>query len=193
MALGSRAALLSAPVVLIGLLAPAPVTALTDSIFGKRTVAVPHVIQTDPVNAYSALRRAGLRVSIPQSFSLDRVMFVSRQSPAPGFQLPIGAAVTLALSPGPIPSLSVPKRMLRYRIPDFVGRTLAFAVGWLRNDDVSWRGELPPLDASASPSLFAAYQVTAQTPPPGTPLQLGFLRYGAFHLTPVTFRLRARH
>jgi beta-lactam-binding protein with PASTA domain len=119
-------------------------------------------------------------------------MWVGSQSPSAGARVPAGTTVALKLNPGPIGSIGVPEPMRQYRIPNFVGGSLADAVKWLSHTQVEWHAQMPPLTSSDAPSLFAAYGVTAQRPKPGTTLQLGVLRYGAFHLTPVTFQLLAK-
>jgi hypothetical protein len=160
-----------------------------------RDVTIPtRARQTDLAGAFALLHSLGLRVAIDHAtrYSSLKPAWVARMSPAAGTRVPVGTVVTITPSDrGPIGSPAVLQSHPRYRVPSFIGRTAAIAIGWANSRDMFWSiPQLPPLPASDARTLFAAYRVTSQTPRPGKTIVQGMMTGGGFKPTPLTLRLQ---
>ena len=128
-------------------------------------------------DAYAQLRSMGLRVSVrPPKWEPGALYTRSRAStdivathPAPGTPLKPGSVVTLVAEGGPIAAgVGPPPRYGRYRLPNFVGRSAAAALGWAWDRSLSYAVSLPSLHAASARSFFAAYRVVGQRPAAGS-------------------------
>jgi hypothetical protein len=164
-----------------------------------RSVAVPKVTGTyDLVTAYSRLRRAGLRMAIPQPFSLRSLCLPTAraQSPAAGTRTAGHSTVVvrqltcfLGSPAGDYEQAAV--------VPDFSGRTASSAVRWAKQNQLYWElDRLPALRPSSRPSMLDNYVVTHQRPAAGSLLARGTacpgVATGCFEPTPLVMRARAR-
>jgi beta-lactam-binding protein with PASTA domain len=145
---------------------------------GPRLVRVPRVAKgLTIVRAYRVLRRHGLRVAIPVSFSGASLCmpWAERQSPRAGTQVRRGTVVKLTglrcalASPG-TPVLPPPPVV----VPDFAGGSLSSAVHWAEGSGLSWEAiDLAPLRPSFRMRLFDNYIVTSQDPAAGSVASAG--------------------
>jgi hypothetical protein len=165
------------------------------------TVVVPNVVSLDLNHAYARLRRAGLRVSYPQSFSEGAFAcepIIDHETPAARSPVSAGVTITLTARPptcgasspgvptGPLPSATV---------PNFASRPLTAAVNWAEKHRLYWEADnLPPLVGARGTQLLGNYQVTGQTPRAGSTLHLGVGskhgNEGTFRPTPLELRCR---
>lgn len=157
---------------------------------GKHTepVKVPSVGEANPGDAYSLLRKAGLRVSVSVDKTLDYnstggfgfeqhaftwASSVS-QTPAPGTTVSPGSAVTLNIRP----VYQLGSRAFRTSssthcsrrpktVPNLTGRSLGSAVNTF-NGCFSISAKLPPLHAAEAPQLLDNYEIEHQSPTPGS-------------------------
>lgn len=171
---------------------------LTTSAVGgapPRDVTIPvRVRETDLADAFSILRPLGLRVAIDHSTAYSSLTpaWVARLTPSAGTRVSVGTVVTITPSGlGPRGSPAVLKSHPRYRVPSFVGRTAATAIGWANSHHMFWSiPRLPALPASHAPTLFAAYRVTSQAPRPGKMIVQGIMIGRGFKPTPLTLALQ---
>ncbi|HEU0318145.1 MAG TPA: hypothetical protein VFR49_12490, partial [Solirubrobacteraceae bacterium] len=165
----------------------------------QRTVVVPKVtVGYDVVAAYARLHRLGLRLAIPQSFSLRSLCLASprAQSPAPGARVAPGAAVTVRRLTCALGSPAGPSQAAAAVVPDFRGRPASAAVGWAERNGLYWElDRLPPLRPSTRGGLLANYVVTGQSPAAGGRLGRGvacpgYPSGGCLRTTPLVLRAR---
>jgi beta-lactam-binding protein with PASTA domain len=150
-------------------------------------VTVPQVTQTSVTEAYKRLREAGLRVAIPERFTVAALHEPgpSTQRPRAGQRVPPGTVVTLELWPGPLGSPAYSPHTVT--VSDLVGLSASEALEWVEDADLFFEiRDIPPLLPSDAAGLFDNYRVTAQSPAPGTRLGPGVLpEGGGFLPTPV--------
>jgi hypothetical protein len=165
----------------------------------SRTVVVPKVTGGLELRAaYARLAQAGLRMAIPEPFSLRSLCLpIARtQSPAAGKRAPRGATVAvrqltcLLGSPAGGPQQAAV-------VPDFTGRTASAAVSWAERNQLYWElDRLPALRPSTRKALLDNYVVTSQQPAPGSLLARGMpcpgVATGCFEATPLVMRARVR-
>lgn len=174
------------------------VVSLTSGCFWdeKATLYVkePFVNETSIDRGFDLLREAGLRVSIPESFTVGSLLSPGPQSASPhgGTRVPVGTVVTLKLWRGPLGSPAVCQPAPIWTVEDLRGLSLTEAIRRVPRC-FSWEApDLPPLHASEAPHLFDAYRVVSQQPVPGTRLQPGIIRRHAtgngYLPTPVIFK-----
>jgi beta-lactam-binding protein with PASTA domain len=144
----------------------------------RRQVVVPDVSgRLTVLRAYRVLRRRGLRVAIPASFSVASLCmpWADRQSPPAGKRVRRGAVVRLSglrcalASPGtPVPT---PPPVV---VPDFTGDSVSAAVHWAEAAHLDWEAtDLAPLRPSWQMHLFDNYVVTSQDPAAGSTASAG--------------------
>jgi len=150
----------------------------------RRKVSVPDVTEGPTLlQAYRRLRRRGLRVAIPVSFSVASLCmpWAERQSPTARTKVRRGTVVkltrlrcALALAGTPVPE---PPPVL---VPNLIGGSVSSAVRWAETARLQWQAaELPPLEPSWQLDLLDNYVVTTQRPAAGsmatsgTTLELG--------------------
>ena len=160
-----------------------------------RDVTIPlRVRETDLADAFSMLRSLGLRVAIDQSTAYSSLTpaWVARLTPSVGTRVQVGTVVTITPSGlGPRGSPAVLKSHPHYRVPSFIGRTAATAIGWANSHHMFWSiPRLPALPASGAQTLFAAYRVTSQAPKPGKMIVQGIMIGEGFKPTPLTLALQ---
>lgn len=127
---------------------------------------VPEVVGLNVVSAYDVVHNAGFAVQIDEPIEIGAM--VSHQSRRPGTKGRAGSPVVLDLDTGGPHGLLPPGGWTR-RMPRLVGKPLPDAVQTLQALGLLWSvAQLPPLPASMRPRLFDNYQVSAQTPAPGT-------------------------
>jgi hypothetical protein len=156
-----------------------------------REVTIPtRARETDLAGAFAMLRSLGLRVAINHStaYSSLKPAWVAAMTPAAGARVPVGTVVTITPSDrGPIGSPGVLKSHPRYRVPSFVGKTAATAIGWADSHHMFWSiPRLTPLPASDARTLFAAYRVTSQAPKSGKTIVQGIMIGRGFKPTPLS-------
>ncbi len=161
-----------------------------------RPVVVPRLTgATDVLEAYRRLRRVGLRMAIPQSFSLGSLCLPSAgaQWPAAGARVAAGATVAvrrLFCAVGS-PAAGTGETV----VPDLTGWRASAAVGSAARALLYWELDgLAPLRGGARAELLDNYVVTGQSPAGGSRLGRGVDCSSAatrcFRATPL--RLRAR-
>jgi beta-lactam-binding protein with PASTA domain len=180
---------------LLALVAGSPAAGRTP----PRRVVVPKVTRAlDLRAAYARLAKAGLRMAIPQAFSLRSLCLPSArtQSPAAGKHVPRAATVTVG---GLTCFLGSPAGGSQQAavVPDFTGRTASSAVHWAESNQLYWElDRLPALRPSTRTTLLENYVVTSQRPAPGSLLARGMacpgVASGCFVATPLVMRARAR-
>ncbi|MDQ2909754.1 MAG: hypothetical protein M3R39_01860 [Actinomycetota bacterium] len=117
------------------------------------------------------------------------------QTPRAGTRVPWGSVVTLRVVRGFIGMPSGPKELPSYRVPAFVGKRLAEAIGWTRGKHLYWETRLPPLPPlppSSARHLFDAYVVAAQRPAAGSRLRRWIPIPHGVHLTPLVLDVALR-
>jgi beta-lactam-binding protein with PASTA domain len=164
-----------------------------------RTVVVPKVTSSlDLRAAYTRLAKAGLRMAIPQAFSLRSLCLPTArsQSPVAGRHVLRGATVSVR---GLTCFLGSPAGGSQQAavVPDFTGRTASSAVSWAERNQLYWQlDRLPALKPSTRKALLDNYVVTSQQPAPGSLLARGMacpgVATGCFEPTPLVMRARAR-
>jgi hypothetical protein len=104
------------------------------SVTAGARVVVPDVAGEEVSSAYRALRRVGLRVSIPRGFVMGTlgmpVALVRSVTPAPGTRVPAGSAVNLSVpcrACRELVQLAPAGRLPTYRVPEPVGHKLRVA------------------------------------------------------------------
>jgi beta-lactam-binding protein with PASTA domain len=162
-----------------------------------RTVVVPKVTSSlDLRAAYTRLAKAGLRMAIPQAFSLRSLCLPTArsQSPVAGRHVLRGATVSVR---GLTCFLGSPAGGSQQAVvvPDFTGRTASSAVSWAERNHLYWQlDRLPALRPSTRKTLLDNYVVTSQQPAPGALLARGMpcpgVASGCFIPTPLTMRAR---
>ncbi len=75
---------------------------------GVQTVQVPDVLFQGQESAVSELEQAGLQANVQQVESSEAAGLVVGQDPDPGAEVDIGSSVTISVSLGPPPTVSVP-------------------------------------------------------------------------------------
>jgi hypothetical protein len=143
---------------------------------------------------FDRLRERGFRVAIPGTtrFLATTAPYVVGQRPRAGTRLPWGSVVRLRVALGPVGSPSGPSKLPSYRVPDFVGKRLAAAIGWTHGKVLFWQTDLPPLPPSSAKHLFNAYVVTGQRPRPGSHLRLWIFNGQGVRLTPLVLEVAPR-
>jgi hypothetical protein len=127
-------------------------------------VVVPAVVDDDVSSAYWDLHTAGLAVAIDEPFSVNG--YVTRQTPAPGSEVPRGSVVSLGLRAEGFNGMLPDGGWLV--MPSLIGVRLDLATRTLRSLGALWRlAPLPPLRAGTRPNLLANYVVRAQHPRAG--------------------------
>lgn len=159
-----------------------------------RDVKIPaRARETDLAGAFSMLRSLGLRVAIDHSTAYSSLTpaWVARLTPSVGTRVPVGDGVTITPSDhGPIGSPAVLNSHPRYRVPSFIGKTAATAIGWANSHHMFWSiPRLPALPTSHAQTLFAAFRVTSQAPRPGKMIVQGIMTGEGFKPTPLTLAL----
>jgi hypothetical protein len=181
---------------LVGVLVAAcPLAACALGGASHRDVAIPvRARETDLADAFSMLRSLGLRVAIDHSTTYSSLTpaWVARLTPSVGTRVSIGTLVTITPTDlGPRGSPAVLKSHPRYRVPPFIGKTAATAIGWANSHNMFWSiPQLPALPASNAQTLFAAYRVTSQAPRPGAKIVQGIMIGEGFKPTPLTLALQ---
>jgi hypothetical protein len=153
-----------------------------------KTVLVPSLAGSNGVpETFDRLRGKGFRVAIPATtrFYATTAPYVASQRPRAGTRVPWGGVVRLRVRLGSIGSPSGPKELPSYRVPNFVGRRLADAIGWTRGKTLYWQADLPPLPPSRGRHLFDAYVIKAQRPKAGSDLSLWIRIPKGVRLTPL--------
>jgi hypothetical protein len=139
-----------------------------------RTVIVPSLAGSNGVpETFDRLRAKGLRVAIPETthFFPTSGPYVALQRPMAGTRVQWGSAVRLNVDNGPYGRPGgVNEPPPTYRVPNFVGKSLAYAIAWTRDKKLYWQTDLPPLSPSTARHLFGAYIVKAQRPEAGSDL-----------------------
>jgi beta-lactam-binding protein with PASTA domain len=151
------------------------------------SVKVPSIGEANPGDAYSLLRKAGLKVSVSVDKTLDYnstggfgfeqhaftwASSVS-QTPAPSTTVSPGSAVTLTIRP-----VNPGSRAFRTSsstncsrrpktVPNLTGRSLSSAVNTF-SGCFSISAKLPPLQAAEAPQLLDNYEIEHQSPTPGS-------------------------
>ena len=161
----------------------------------QRDVTIPaQARETDLAGAFAMLRSLGLRVAIDHSTAYSSLTpaWVARLTPSVGTRVSVGTVVTITPSGLVVRgSPAVLKSHPRYRVPSFIGRTAATAIGWANSHHMYWSiPRLPALRASDAQTLFAAYQVTSQAPRPGKMIVQGITIGEGFKPTPLTLALQ---
>ncbi len=184
------------PAGLAGSAVPAPAAAARPA---ASTVVVPRVTRTlGLVAAYARLHRAGLRMAVPEAFSLRSLCLPTAraQRPAAGVRVPRGAAVTVRQLTCFLGS-PVGGDQRAAVVPDLRGRPASAAVAWAERNQLYWElDRLPPLRPSTRPGLLDNYVVTDQRPAAGSLLARGTACPGAatgcFVPTPLVMQARVR-
>jgi hypothetical protein len=182
---------------LVGALAPAGLAARTPA---KRPIVVPKVTQTyDLGAAYSRLYKAGLRMSIPQAFSLRSLCLPTARTQKPAADARVARGATVAVGQLTCflgsPSGAAQRAAV---VPDFSGAPASSAVHWAEQNQLYWElDRLPALRPSSRPQLLDNYVVTSQRPAAGSLLARGTACPGAASdgclvPTPLIMRARAR-
>ncbi|HEY5199139.1 MAG TPA: hypothetical protein VIJ51_19125 [Solirubrobacteraceae bacterium] len=178
-------------------LAPSGLAAGTPA---RRAVAVPNVTRTyDLVDAYARLHRVGLRMAIPQPFSLRSLCLPTArtQSPAAGARVHRPATVTVRQLTCLLGSPAGGSQRAAV-VPDFDGRPASSAVHWAERNQLYWElDRLPALRPSSRAQLLDNYVVTDQRPAAGSLLARGMpcpgvTTPGCLMATPLVMRARAR-
>lgn len=150
-------------------------------------VSVPRVTQTNVTYAYELLHKAGLRVAIPEIFSVTALWVPgpASQSPRAGARVPAGTVVTIRLRGAPLGSPAWRPHTVTLR--NLVGMQVSDALAWIGGAELFYEvRDIPPLPPSDAARLFDAYRVTRQSPEPGSRLSPGVLgKSGGFRPTPV--------
>jgi len=162
-------------------------------------VVVPRVTGTYSLtDAYRRLHRAGLRMAIPQSFSLRALCLPTArtQQPAAGARVLRGATVTVRQLTCYLGSPAGGYQRAAV-VPDLRGRSAASAVRWAEQNQLYWElDRLPALRPSSRPGLLDNYVVTDQRPSAGSLLTRGTacpgVATGCFVATPLVMRARLR-
>jgi hypothetical protein len=166
----------------------------------KARVVVPRVTGTDDlISAYSRLHRAGLRMAIPQPFSLRSLCLPTArtQTPAAGTHVARWSTVTVHELTCFLGSPSGGYQRAAV-VPDFRGRPASSAVAWAGRNQLYWElDRLPALRSSSRAELLDNYVVTAEAPQAGSLLARGtscpgVTSTGCFQPTPLVMRGRAR-
>jgi Tol biopolymer transport system component len=161
-----------------------------------QTTTVPKVVGLNVIDGFAGLRRAGLRVALPERFTLDSrsLALIGSQTPAPGEHVEWGTVVMLRTGGAESGVVVIDVDMPSYVVPDFTGKALAEGVRWTYDKlAVWWRApDLPPLPATDAESLLAAYRIVGQGPAPGATLTP--VRYvdGRNVFTPLTLSAALR-
>ena len=160
-----------------------------------RDVTIPvRARETDLADAFAMLRSLGLRVAIDHSTAYSSLTpaWVARLTPSVGTRVPVGTVVTITPSGLRVHgSPDTLKSHPHYRVPSFIGRTAATAIGWANSHHMYWSiPQLPALPASHSQTLFAAYRVTSQAPRAGKMIVQGIMIGEGFKPTPLTLALQ---
>ena len=131
---------------------------------GRRTTAGRNDSSARPAKRIWRMRspscaHSGCSVAIDQQHGLlvaDARMGEARLTPSAGTRVSVGTVVTITPSGlGPRGSPAVLKSHPRSRVPSFVGRTAATAIGWANSHHMFWSiPRLPALPASHAPTLF---------------------------------------
>lgn len=132
-------------------------------------VPVPRVTEMAIEEAFRRLREAGLTVAISEPFTFSSAIQPGplMQEPGAGSFLEPGATVTLSKLVGPQGRL-VPQRDDEATVPSLVGKRADVAIRLLERECLLWGGRFQALPPSEAPSLFSAYRVVSQKPPPGS-------------------------
>ncbi|MHB8059865.1 MAG: PASTA domain-containing protein [Gaiellaceae bacterium] len=157
-------------------------------------VTVPDVKGMDPVTAYAALHRAGLRVSINTPLRFNGGMQV-RSMESAGSRVARGSTVSLEivgnygwpghrLMPAPIDCKHAPETA-----PNLIGKSLSAVLHLDVNCLAVDFDEVPPLRDAGRPQLFDNYVISRQSPAAGA----RFLPVSASHPPPqiVTIQVTA--
>lgn len=155
---------------------------------------VPKLTETDVVYAYGVAHTLGYRVSVPPIPRITSLYVpgVRAQSPRPGSDVARGSILNItAVSGGPIGSPAVGK--VHARVPSFVDRSAAVAIGWVESHGLFWElDDLPRLVAGDAATYADNFVVTSQSPKPGSTLQPGVRVGGGFRPTPLVLHVRSR-
>lgn len=147
----------------------------------RHVVVVPRVRGKEVSAAYAQLHQAGLRVSINKGFEMSLVgqpphnILVPKEvvsmRPAAGRRVRPGSVVTLVLRCDCTKGSIRTRRKPAYRVPDFAGRLVSAAYGWVRPKILLFVAHLGPLHAGDARTLFGNYHISRQSPTPGTMLR----------------------
>jgi hypothetical protein len=126
-------------------------------------VEVPLADRTDIQGRFDHLRDAGLRVSIPESFTVASLHLPNVQSEVPhaGTRVPVGSIVTLRLGIAPLGSPALCQPAPTWTVDDLRGISLTEAIRRVPRCFFWEAHDLPPLQASDAPHLFDAYRVVS--------------------------------
>lgn len=142
------------------------------------SVRVPHVVGMSAARGYSLLHRDGLKVTIPHGFDVDSLTGggeILSSVPAPGRQVRSGSTVSLTVGcrSCALGSPAVPGDLPAYRVPSFVGRSVATVLRWVTHKTLYLDEHFGPIHAGAAAQLADNYHVVRQHPAPGATLRLG--------------------
>jgi PASTA domain len=158
---------------------------------------VPRVVGLDVAAAYRRLHRAGLRVSLPavelNHGGLASPLHVVAQSVRAGKAVASDGIVQLTLGCPRcgVTSPAVPVTLPVYRVPGFVGKSVAAARRWVAGKTLYFVVHLGPLVGGDARDLFDNYRVSRQQPRVRSWLSLGRRRSccggtgGSFRPTPL--------